>query len=162
MAKIASSNCKKIYITDDNPRNENPKRIRSQLINNIKNKNRYNIGNRSKAIKQAISKATPDEVILVSGKGHEEKQIYKNKIFQISDKKIITKLNVKIKKLSHKAINFIQNKEIIKEIKKNIIIGNFHGLSIDSRTIKKDNLFLTIRGKNNDGSKFIPTVLKRV
>ena len=161
MAKIASSNCKKIYITDDNPRNENPKRIRSQLINNIKNKNRYNIGNRSKAIKEAISKATPDEVILVSGKGHEEKQIYKNKTFLISDKKIITKLNVKIKKLSHKAINFNQNKEILKEIKKNIIIGNFHGLSIDSRTIKKDNLFLTIRGKNNDGSKFIPEVLKK-
>ena len=58
-------------------------------------------------------------------------------------------------------MNFIQNKEILKEIKKNIIIGNFHGLSIDSRTIKKDNLFLTIRGKNNDGSKFIPTVLKK-
>ena len=58
MAKIASSNCKKIYITDDNPRNENPKKIRSQLINNIKNKNHYNIGSRSKAIKQAISKAT--------------------------------------------------------------------------------------------------------
>ena len=55
---------------------------------------------------------------MVSGKGHEEKQIYKNKTFLISDKKIITKLNVKIKKLSHKALNFIQNKEILKEIKK--------------------------------------------
>ena len=27
MAKIASKNCKKIYVTDDNPRNENPKKL---------------------------------------------------------------------------------------------------------------------------------------
>ena len=31
MAKIANKNCKKIYITDDNPRNENPQKIRSEL-----------------------------------------------------------------------------------------------------------------------------------
>ena len=36
MAKIANDNCKKIYITDDNPRNENPKKIRSNLLKHIK------------------------------------------------------------------------------------------------------------------------------
>ena len=35
MAKIANDNCKKIYITDDNPRNENPKKIRSHLLKYI-------------------------------------------------------------------------------------------------------------------------------
>ena len=38
---------------------------------------------------------------------------------------------------------------------------SFHGLSIDSRTIKKDNIFLTIKGKNNDGVKFISEALKK-
>ena len=33
MAKIANNNCKKIYITDDNPRNENPKKIRNNFQN---------------------------------------------------------------------------------------------------------------------------------
>ena len=28
MAKIANENCKNIYVTDDNPRNENPEEIR--------------------------------------------------------------------------------------------------------------------------------------
>ena len=28
-------------------------------------------------------------------------------------------------------------------------LKNFHGLAIDSRIIKKENLFLTIKGKNN-------------
>ena len=41
MAKIASSNCKKIYITDDNPRNENPNKIRNEVIKKITNKKNY-------------------------------------------------------------------------------------------------------------------------
>ena len=36
MAKIANDNCKKIYVTDDNPRNENPKKIRNELLKYIK------------------------------------------------------------------------------------------------------------------------------
>ena len=35
MAKIANENCKKIYVTDDNPRNENPKKIRQELLKHI-------------------------------------------------------------------------------------------------------------------------------
>ena len=33
MAKIADKFCKKIYVTDDNPRNENPKKIRRDHSN---------------------------------------------------------------------------------------------------------------------------------
>ena len=36
MAKIADNNSKKIYVTDDNPRNENPKNIRKELLKHIK------------------------------------------------------------------------------------------------------------------------------
>ena len=54
MGKIASHECKKIYVTDDNPRNEKPDKIRKEIIKNIKNKNCFNIGNRTKAIKNAI------------------------------------------------------------------------------------------------------------
>jgi len=31
MGKIASTYCRKIYLTDDNPRNENPQKIRNQI-----------------------------------------------------------------------------------------------------------------------------------
>ena len=37
----------------------------------------------------------------------------------------------------------------------------FHGLSIDTRTIRKNNLFITIKGKNNDGNDFISEALKK-
>ena len=79
MAKIASLNCKKIYVTDDNPRQEDPKKIRNIILKNIKNKNKYNIGNRMGAIRFAIANASQNEIILVAGKGHEDQQIYKKK-----------------------------------------------------------------------------------
>ena len=161
MAKAANKNCEKVYVTDDNPRSESPKKIRTDIIKNLKDCEYYNIGNRRKAIERAIKNAEPNEVILVAGKGHEEQQVYKNKILKISDKKIIKGLKNKLKKISLKDQNHNQNKKIIKELHKKIDIKNFHGLSIDSRMVKKNNLFLTIKGKNNDGAKFIPMALKK-
>ena len=95
MAKIASDYCKKVFVTDDNPRSEKPEKIRDEILANIKNKNCFEIGNRTVAIKTAIKNADPNEVILVAGKGHEIEQIYKNRIIKISDKKIINNLKIK-------------------------------------------------------------------
>ena len=97
MSKIANNKCKKIYVTDDNPRDENPSKIRNQLARYIKKNKCFNIENRSLAIKKAITNADPKEVILIAGKGHEEKQIYKDKVYYISDKKIVEKLKIKKK-----------------------------------------------------------------
>ena len=36
MGKIANQLCNKVIITDDNPRNENPKIIREQILSVIK------------------------------------------------------------------------------------------------------------------------------
>ena len=99
MAKIASVNCKKIYVTDDNPRNEKPEIIRKEIIKKIDNKNCYNIGNRKEAIRTSILNAEPNEIILIAGKGHENKQIYRNKIIKISDKKIVKNLKNNNKKI---------------------------------------------------------------
>ena len=38
---------------------------------------------------------------------------------------------------------------------------NFNGISIDSRTIKKNNLFLALPGKKNNGDKFINHAVKK-
>ena len=161
MARIANDNCKKIYITDDNPRNEKPQKIRNDLLKNISKSRSFNIGNRTLAIKKAILNAVPGEIVLIAGKGHEEQQIYKNKILNISDKKIVKKIKVKTKKKSIKDQKFMQNKLILYKVlgkKKSL---NFSGLSIDTRTIKKGNLFLAIKGKKIDGNKFVNTALKK-
>jgi len=161
MAKIANDNCKKIYVTDDNPRNENPKKIRSHLLKYISQTKVFNIGKRELAIKKAIQNAKPNELILVAGKGHEEKQIYKDKIYNISDKKIIKRINFKHKVISIKKQNYFQNNQILKKIINISKSVNFKGLSIDTRTLKKENLFLAIKGKINDGNNFIKDALKK-
>ena len=159
MAKIANKYCKKIYITDDNPRNESPIKIRRELLKYINKDKAFNIGNRALAIKKAIQNSDHQEIILIAGKGHEEFQIYKNKIINISDKKIVRKTKLKFKILSNKYKNFSQNNKILSQILRKKMTLNFDGLSSDTRTIKKDNLFLAIKGKKYDGNKFIQNAL---
>ena len=97
MAAIANDHCKKIYITDDNPRNESPKKIRNQLLKFINKNQVFNIGSRKLAIKKAIQNSDPYEIILIAGKGHEEQQIYSNKVLNFSDKKTVIKIYKKSK-----------------------------------------------------------------
>ena len=116
MAKVANKYCQKIYVTDDNPRNEKPENIRKEIVKYINKGIYFNIGNRSQAIRTAILNASPNEIIVVAGKGHETQQIYKNKVLNISDKKIIKKIKLKFKTLSSKEKTFSQNKKVLTEI----------------------------------------------
>ncbi len=158
MAKIAKAHCKKIYVTDDNPRYENPNKIRNEICKHLKGITYFNIASRSEAIKRSIFNAEPNEIILIAGKGHETYQDYGKKIIFISDKKIIKnikKSQSKIKKSS------LTNSKIIQQVLRKNKIYKYNGLAIDSRDVKKENIFLAIKGKNNDGNKFIPQAVKR-
>ena len=161
MAKIAKSFCEKIYVTDDNPRKEDPRKIRKEIIKHLKGSNYFNIGNRSKAIKEAILNAEPHETVLVAGKGHENYQDYGNKVISISDRKIIKKLKINKNTINQKKQNYLFNSKILNKIIKKKKLYKFDGLAIDSRDVKKDNLFLAIKGKNNDGNQFISKAIKK-
>ena len=91
MGKIAKKYCRKIFITDDNPRHESPKKIRNQIMKSCKNI-AVNIGNRKKAIKAAIKELGTNEILLVAGKGHETIQDYGKRILNFSDKKVINEM----------------------------------------------------------------------
>ena len=161
MAKIAKSFCSKIYVTDDNPRKENPKKIRKKIIKNLKGSNYFNIGKRSKAIKEAILNAEPNESIIIAGKGHENYQDYGNKIISISDKQIVKNLKFNHVKISQKEQNYLYNSKILNKIIKKNKFYRFDGFAMDSRDIKKDNLFLAFKGKYNDGNKFISKAIEK-
>ena len=53
------------------------------------------------------------------------------------------------------AIININNKDIKNIFKTNIDKINFTGCSLDSRTIKKGNIFFDYKGKKNDGNQYI-------
>ncbi len=161
MAKIAKKYCEKIYVTDDNPRNENPKKIRSSITKFLKKGNFFDIADRKKAINIAIRNSKPFEIILVAGKGHEVTQDYGKKILKTSDKEIIKKIKYKIVKLNYNQANCKWNSEILRKVLKIKNNYNFNGVSINSKKIKKNNLFVAIKGKNNDGHKFVFEAIKK-
>lgn len=89
MGKIVNKLCKKIIVTDDNPRDENPKEITKQIYKFIDKG--LIINNRKLAIKKAIQRIDHNEILLVAGKGHENYQIIKGKKFYLSDYEEIIK-----------------------------------------------------------------------
>ena len=89
MGKIVNKLCKKIIVTDDNPRDENPKDITKQIFKFIDKG--LVINNRKLAIKKAIQEIDHNEVLLVAGKGHENYQIIKGEKFHFSDYEEIIK-----------------------------------------------------------------------
>ncbi len=77
MAKIAASLSDKVILTSDNPRNEDPEDILSQMKAGLQGENvrkTISITNRHEAIRTAILMAKPKDVILIAGKGHENYQ----------------------------------------------------------------------------------------
>jgi len=86
MAIVAKKYAKKIYITDDNPRNENPKSIRKTIKKYCPEG--IEISDRRKAIHTAISHIEKKDILIIAGKGHEKYQIVKNKKIKFDDYKI--------------------------------------------------------------------------
>ena len=89
MGKIASNYSDEIYLTDDNPRYENPKKIRADIKKGINNKKIIEISDRSKAIFKAIENLNSGEILLIAGKGHEKTQDFGSKKIYFSDKQVI-------------------------------------------------------------------------
>ena len=160
MGKIADIFADKIYLTDDNPRFENPNKIRKDIKKGLKKQEIYEIPNRAKAISEAINKLKTGEILLVAGKGHEETQdLGVRKIF-FSDKKVI--LNAIKKKNLILSDNLKFN--IVKELSEDNKIScklNLKQAKIDSREIKRNDIFFAIKGKKNDGNKFVAQALKK-
>ena len=153
MGKIADSYCDRIYLTDDNPRKENPKKIRAAIKKQINKKKFFEIPDRSKAIKKAIFALKTGDILLVAGKGHENTQDYGKKKKLFSDKIEILK-NIKIKNKGLSAnikLNILNELSSFNKISLKTKINN---ASINSREIKKNDIFFGVKGKKKDGNLF--------
>jgi len=158
MGKIASRFADIIYLTDDNPRNENAKKIRNEIRKGISNKYIKEIPNRKIAINDCIHDLCSGDIAIIAGKGHEKTQNYNGKNFLFSDRKeILNSINLKNKRLfTDKRLNIFLDK--IKSLPKNL---KFNKASINSKDLKKNDIFFAIKGKRNDGRKFLNEAIKR-
>jgi len=154
IGKIVDKLCKKIIVTDDNPRRENPKKIRKAIIKHIKSVKAYEIGSRTSAIHTAIKQSNSNEIILIAGKGHEDYQDYGTRKLKTSDFKIVKNFKIN-KNKSERKVNVKQNNFLINKIIANKYEKSFLGVSINSNSIKKKNLFIAIKGKKDDGHNYV-------
>ena len=83
MGEIAIRRADRVYVTDDNPRSEDPAAIRKAIL--AAAPGAIEIGDRSAAIGRAVAELTPGDVLLVAGKGHETGQIVGERILPFSD-----------------------------------------------------------------------------
>ena len=160
MGKIADNYADEIYLTDDNPRFENPNKIRKDIKKGIKKRKIIEQSNRAKAISKAIKGLNTGDILLVAGKGHEKIQdIGKEKIF-FSDKKII------LDEIRNKNLSLSKNLKlnIVKEVSGNKNLPSnlsFKQARINSGEVKKNDIFFAIKGKKNDGNQFVRQSFKK-
>jgi len=158
MGKIANQYCDRIYLTDDNPRYENPKKIRTSIRKNINKSKIYEISNRVNAIKKAIFDLKTGDILIVAGKGHEKIQEYKKikKLFS-DQQQILKNITIKNKTLSSSfKLNILKELSNSNNISSKLKIKN---ASINSKEIKKNSVFFAIKGKNKDGNLFTKEAL---
>ena len=159
MGKIACDYSNEIYLTDDNPRFEDPRKIRDDIKKGIQDTSIKEIPDRKKAISEAIKNLNTGDILLVAGKGHEKTQDFGKKKIYFSDKKIILDC-IKLKN-TNLSKNFKIN--IIKElskIKNKIPLVKADKARINSKEVNKNDIFFAIKGKKNDGNKYIGEAFK--
>ena len=97
MGRVANRYAKKIYLTNDNPRSEEPLKILEEIDNGILDKSKVTIlPDRKDAIEVAIDELEDGEVLLILGKGDEEYQEIGTKKLPFDDR-IVAKAFLKEK-----------------------------------------------------------------
>ncbi len=84
MGEIAARCADVVFITDDNPRSENPAAIRAAIL--AAAPGAIEIGDRAGAITQAVGALRAGDALVVAGKGHESGQIVGDTVLPFSDR----------------------------------------------------------------------------
>jgi len=93
MGAVAARLANRVIVTDDNPRSEEPGAIRKAILEGAAGfANVDEIGGRAAAIEKAILLLTPDDGLLIAGKGHETGQIIGTQKLPFSDSGCVRRL----------------------------------------------------------------------
>jgi UDP-N-acetylmuramoyl-L-alanyl-D-glutamate--2,6-diaminopimelate ligase len=83
MGAIATRAADLVYVTDDNPRSEDPAAIRAAIL--VAAPGAREFADRGEAIRAAIEALGPGDALLIAGKGHETGQIVGDRTLPFSD-----------------------------------------------------------------------------
>ncbi len=83
MGAAARAHADVLYVTDDNPRTEDPASIRRATLEACPDA--HEVGDRAEAILRAVDALLPGDALLIAGKGHESGQIVGTDIYPFDD-----------------------------------------------------------------------------
>lgn len=83
MGEAAAANADLVFVTDDNPRSEDPAAIRAEVM--LGCPNAFEVGDRAEAILRATDALGPGDALLIAGKGHETGQIVGDVTYPFDD-----------------------------------------------------------------------------
>ncbi|MEM6307290.1 MAG: cyanophycin synthetase, partial [Pseudomonadota bacterium] len=83
MGQAASSHADVVFVTDDNPRSEDPAAIRKMVLNGAPDATE--VADRAEAILRAVDALQPGDTLLIAGKGHETGQIIGDDVLPFDD-----------------------------------------------------------------------------
>jgi len=93
MGRVAASLAKKVYITTDNPRHEDPEMIVNDILSGIQDYSNVTVElNRKKAIEMALDDQEDEEVVVILGKGDENYQIIYDEKLPFDDREVVREL----------------------------------------------------------------------
>jgi UDP-N-acetylmuramoyl-L-alanyl-D-glutamate--2,6-diaminopimelate ligase len=84
MGAVAARHADVVIVTDDNPRSEDPASIRAQIMAGVEGEV-IELGDRARAIREAVSMLRAGDALMIAGKGHETGQIIKGVVHPFSD-----------------------------------------------------------------------------
>jgi UDP-N-acetylmuramoyl-L-alanyl-D-glutamate--2,6-diaminopimelate ligase len=90
MGRVASSMADSVIVTDDNPRGEDPKAIRAEILAGAPGARE--IGDRAEAIRAGSRLLGAGDLLLVAGKGHETGQTIGATTIPFSDHEVVRSL----------------------------------------------------------------------
>lgn len=89
MAEVCEEYADFCIVTSDNPRTEDPHQICAEIISGFSNQRIYRIElDRKAAIQKAIEIACSEDIIVITGKGHEAYQVFANQTIEFDDCKV--------------------------------------------------------------------------
>lgn len=169
MGEVVGKLCDVAIVTDDNPRTEKPDRIVDEILVGIRKtalppievKNDtcplerdskisgyVVIRDRKKAIEAAIRAASPGDIVLIAGKGHEPYQL------TLQGKRFFDD------RAEAKSVLFSWTAELISVAVKGKLhpglnqAGLLGSIVTDSRVISTDGIFVALKGENHDAHDF--------
>ena len=92
MGRIAEALADVAIVTSDNPRTEDPDRILGDIEAGMTRRDHVRIVDRREAIAHALRMATPYDVVVLAGKGHETYQIRGTISYPFDEREIVTEL----------------------------------------------------------------------